>query len=99
MLLYPTIQTINYSFANADSTEYVGLDNYRDDLRVASEFRQSIFNNVLWLLIVPAVTVAFGVIVAVLADKLSASGARSSARRSSSCRWRSRSWAPRRSGA
>ena len=33
MLLYPTIQTINYSFANADSTEYVGLENYRDDLQ------------------------------------------------------------------
>ena len=25
MLIYPTIQTINYSFANADSTAYVGL--------------------------------------------------------------------------
>ena len=25
VLLYPTIQTINYSFANSDSTAYVGL--------------------------------------------------------------------------
>ena len=32
MLLYPTVQTINYSFANRDATEYVGLDNYRDVL-------------------------------------------------------------------
>ncbi len=28
MLLYPTIQTINYSFANADSSAYVGFENY-----------------------------------------------------------------------
>jgi alpha-glucoside transport system permease protein len=73
MLLYPTIQTINYSFANADSTGYVGLENYRyifgDD-----GFQQSIFNNILWMLIVPAVTVFVGLIVAVLADKLSGNG-------------------------
>ena len=73
MLLYPTIQTINYSFANADSTEYVGLENYRD-IFSDSEFWQAIFNNILWLIIVPAVTVFFGLIVAVLADKLSTSG-------------------------
>src|SRR5699024_3670271 len=29
MLVYPTVQTINYSFANDDSTAYVGLDAYR----------------------------------------------------------------------
>lgn len=29
ILLYPTIQTIVYSFANADSTQWVGLENYR----------------------------------------------------------------------
>ena len=28
MLLYPAVQTINYSFANEDSTAYVGFDNY-----------------------------------------------------------------------
>lgn len=73
MLIYPTFQTINYSFANKDSTAYVGLQNYRT-IFGDSEFRQSIINNVLWLLIVPALVVAFGVIVAVLSDKLSASG-------------------------
>jgi alpha-glucoside transport system permease protein len=73
MLIYPTFQTINYSFANADSTAYVGLQNYKT-IFSDPEFWQSIVNNVLWLLIVPAVVVAFGVIVAVLADKLSAGG-------------------------
>lgn len=77
VLLYPTIQTINYSFANADSTAYVGLQNYSTILR-DGEFWASWINNVLWLLVVPAVTVGLGVIVAVLADKLSANGERTS---------------------
>jgi alpha-glucoside transport system permease protein len=73
MLIYPTFQTVNYSFANQDSTAYVGLQNYRT-IFADSEFWQSIINNILWLLIVPAIVVAFGVVVAVLSDKLSAGG-------------------------
>ncbi len=73
MLLYPAIQTINFSFANEDSTAYIGLQNYRD-IFGDSEFRQSIINNILWLLIVPAITVSIGVVVAVLADKLTKRG-------------------------
>lgn len=73
MLIYPTFQTINYSFANSDSTAYVGLQNYKT-IFSDPEFWQSIVNNVLWLLIVPATVVGFGVVVAVLSDKLSAGG-------------------------
>ena len=73
MLFYPAVQTINYSFANRDATEYVGLDNYRDVLG-SDAFQSAILNNVLWLIIVPAMTVVFGVVVAVLADKLSTTG-------------------------
>ncbi|WP_084253111.1 carbohydrate ABC transporter permease [Devriesea agamarum] len=73
MLIYPTIQTIVYSFANDDSTAWVGFENYRTIFQ-SGEFWQSIFNNVLWILIVPFVTVAFGLAVAVMADKLSPRG-------------------------
>lgn len=73
MLLYPTVQTINFSFANDDSTGYVGFDNYvaifQDD-----EFWLSLTNNALWLIIVPAVTVVIGVVVALFADRLSNRG-------------------------
>lgn len=72
MLIYPTVQTIHYSFANRDSTAYVGFQNYRD-LFADGAFWSAILNNVLWIAVVPAVSVALGVIVAVLADKLSAS--------------------------
>lgn len=73
MLLYPTVQTINYSFANDDSTEYVGLRNYIEVFQ-DDQFWLSITNNALWLLIVPALTVAFGVIIALFADRLSPQG-------------------------
>ncbi|MCH8613740.1 carbohydrate ABC transporter permease [Arsenicicoccus dermatophilus] len=73
MLLYPTVQTIVYSFANNDSTAWVGAKNYQDVFGDQG-FRESLLNNFLWLLIVPASTVALGVVVAVLADKLSPQG-------------------------
>jgi alpha-glucoside transport system permease protein len=73
MLLYPAVQTIQYSFANDDSTKYVGLDNYHK-IFGTDVFWESIFNNILWLIIVPASVVAIGVVVAVLADKLSTTG-------------------------
>lgn len=73
MLLYPAVQTIIYSFADQDSESWVGLDNYTT-IFGRSDFREAIFNNLLWLVIVPAATVAFGVVVAVLADKLGKRG-------------------------
>jgi alpha-glucoside transport system permease protein len=73
MLLYPTVLTIVYSFQNKDRTAWAGFDNYTN-IFGDSEFRTSLLNNLLWLLVVPAVTVAIGIIVAVLADKLSARG-------------------------
>jgi alpha-glucoside transport system permease protein len=68
-LVYPAYQTIVYSFANQDSTAWVGLDNYAD-LLASSDFHSTLFNTLLWILIVPAFTIIFGLIVAVLADRL-----------------------------
>lgn len=73
MLLYPTVQTINYAFANDDSTRYVGLANFRAIFSDGA-FWVALTNNALWLIIVPAITVALGVVVALFADRLSASG-------------------------
>ncbi|CAA9364929.1 MAG: ABC alpha-glucoside transporter, inner membrane subunit AglF [uncultured Nocardioidaceae bacterium] len=73
MLLYPAVQTIIYSFADQDSESWVGFENYTT-IFGDSAFRESIINNLLWLALVPAITVAFGVLVAVLADKLGKRG-------------------------
>lgn len=73
LLLYPTVQTIVYSFANDDSTAWTGLANYSAVLG-SGAFWSALLNNLLWIVVVPVVTVAFGLAVAVLADKLSPTG-------------------------
>jgi alpha-glucoside transport system permease protein len=72
-LIYPAVQTIIYSFADRDSAAWVGLSNY-GDLLSSPDFRSTLLNTLLWIAIVPAVTVALGLFVAVLADRLSPKG-------------------------
>jgi alpha-glucoside transport system permease protein len=72
-LIYPTIQTLVYSFANRQSTEFVGLDNY-GQLLTSKNFQNTLFNTLLWILIVPVLVIALGLIIATFADKLSARG-------------------------
>jgi alpha-glucoside transport system permease protein len=68
-LIYPTINTIYLSLFNADSSEYVGFDNYIfafTNNRMLEAFR----NNLLWLVFFTAATVVFGLIIATLADRV-----------------------------
>jgi alpha-glucoside transport system permease protein len=73
-LLYPAIQTIIYSFANETSTQWVGFENYTSLLSQNEFVRVTLFNTLLWIAIVPAVVVALGLMVAVLADRLGPGG-------------------------
>ena len=73
VLLYPAVQTVIFSFADADSERWVGFGNYTE-IFGREAFRTTLVNNLLWLLIVPAVVVAIGIVVAVLADKMSSRG-------------------------
>ncbi len=68
-LIYPAIQSAIASFQDASSSTFVGLDNYTN-LLSNSGFRQTLFNTLLWIIIVPAVTVVLGLAVAVLSDRL-----------------------------
>jgi alpha-glucoside transport system permease protein len=72
-LIYPTVQTVIYSFANAGSTAFVGLSNY-GDLLGSSEFQNTMFNTLLWIIIVPAGTIILGLLIATLADRLKPRG-------------------------
>ena len=58
-LIYPAIVTLQYSFANEDSTAYVGFKNYTS-LLTDTSFLQVLFNNLLWIIVVPATTVVLG---------------------------------------
>jgi alpha-glucoside transport system permease protein len=68
-VLYPGIQTIVYSFANAQSTEFVGLKNY-SKLLSSSGFQQTLLTTLVWIIVAPLAAVLLGLLVATLVDKL-----------------------------
>jgi len=72
-LVYPVVQTILFSFADRNSTAWVGFENYtlifKDD-----RFVEALFNNLLWIIIVPTFAVAIGLLIAVMADRLKPRG-------------------------
>ncbi|GIG29586.1 carbohydrate ABC transporter permease [Cellulomonas marina] len=67
-LIYPTVQTIVYSFANASSTQFVGLDNYTN-LLSSNAFRSTLLNTLLWIAFAPVITIIAGLLIAVLTDR------------------------------
>ncbi len=68
-LVYPTIGTIIRSFQNRAGTEFIGLDNYIWFFSSDSTL-SALKNNVLWLILLPVMTVGLGLVVAVLADRV-----------------------------
>ena len=71
-LLYPSILTVWYSFQRNIGTDDQAFtfDNYTY-LVTDGSIRDSVINNLLWIIVVPAGAVAIGLLVAVLADRLS----------------------------
>jgi len=68
-LIYPALNTIRISFMNADSSEYIGFDNFIfafTDSAMLDAFK----NNVLWLIFFTGGTVIMGLILAVLTDRV-----------------------------
>ncbi|MEJ6785661.1 carbohydrate ABC transporter permease [Aminobacter sp. Piv2-1] len=68
-LIYPVIDTLRLSFMDRTGQNVVGLANYSWAFG-DREFRNSIFNNLLWLIVVPAACTFLGLIIAVLTDKI-----------------------------
>lgn len=68
-LVYPVFETLRLSFHGRDGETFAGLSNYQW-LAVDSGFRESMFNNFLWLLVVPALATFFGLVAAVLTDRI-----------------------------
>lgn len=68
-LIYPAVQTFFLSFYDDLSRNFVGLQNYAWALRDTG-FQISIRNNIAWLIVVPFLSTAFGLTVAVLADRV-----------------------------
>lgn len=73
-LVGPAITTIVLSFKNQQfpgekNTKFVGLDNYKQAF-TDSYTQSTLLHTVLWLLIVPAVSVFVGLVVALLIDRM-----------------------------
>jgi len=67
---YPVIETLRLSLTDRSlDGAFVGLDNYA---QMASEpkFWEAMRNNMLWLIVVPAVATAFGLLAAQLTDRI-----------------------------
>lgn len=68
-LIYPVFDSIRLSVHDRSGENFVGLANFRWMFGDAG-FRESIFNNFLWLLFVPALSTVFGLIAAALTDRI-----------------------------
>ncbi len=72
-LAYPVVATFWLSLNDrvaGGGSEFVGLDNYVQ-MFGESKFREAILNNMMWLIVVPAASTAFGLIAAQLTDRIS----------------------------
>jgi len=68
-LVYPVFGSFSRSLYNRTGAEFIGFGNYRIMLG-DPEFRTALTNNLLWVLIVPAASTFFGLLIAQLTDRL-----------------------------
>ncbi len=68
-LIYPVAETTRLSFLDNHGREFKGINNYIWAIN-DSDFRQSIFNNFLWLIVVPTSCTFLGLTIAALADRV-----------------------------
>src|SRR5262245_29522757 len=69
VLVFPLFQTILWSFKDDRVKTWVGLKNYID-LFTDKRFLGILLNNFLWVLVVPAITVAIGTATATLTNQV-----------------------------
>ena len=68
---YPVIETLRLSLTDRDQGgAFVGLDNY-SQMMSEPKFWEAMRNNMLWLIVVPAASTAFGLLAAQLTDRIS----------------------------
>ena len=68
-LVYPTIATIIRSFMNRRGNSFIGLENYQWFFS-QSDTLIALRNNALWVVLLPALVVGLGLLVAILVDRV-----------------------------
>jgi alpha-glucoside transport system permease protein len=69
-IVYPAVNTFIRSFYDADGSKFVGIDNYKS-IFTTPTITTAIKNNAIWVLVVPALVTAIGLIFAVLTERVS----------------------------
>ncbi|GLO62952.1 alpha-glucoside ABC transporter permease [Vibrio sp. MACH09] len=69
-LVYPIFDSFMLSLHDRSGDVFIGADNYVWLLN-DREFLESLLNNMLWLLVVPAMSTFFGLVIAAMTDKVS----------------------------
>ncbi|MGJ8531718.1 MAG: carbohydrate ABC transporter permease [Alphaproteobacteria bacterium] len=72
-LAYPVVETLRMSLSErlpGGGSQFVGLDNY-GQMMSEPKFWEALQNNFFWLLVVPAMSTAFGLLAAQLTDRIS----------------------------
>ncbi len=69
-LAYPVVETLRLSFVDRDADNaFVGFANY-SKMMTEAKFWEAMRNNMLWLIVVPAMSTAFGLLAAQLTDRI-----------------------------
>src|SRR5712691_3137365 len=69
-IVYPAIRTIIRSFYDRDGTKFIWIDNYKSIFSTPT-ITTAIKNNAIWVLVVPAMVTAIGLVFAVLTERVS----------------------------
>lgn len=68
-LIVPAVQTILFSFEDANSVKFIGFHNYTW-LFENPDMRKVFFNTLLWIVITPFATTALGLFLAIMLDRM-----------------------------
>jgi alpha-glucoside transport system permease protein len=69
LVLYPIVATVVRSLYSASGQRFVGLDNFTDVFE-SSRTQRALRNNLIWVLVAPAVATGIGLVLAVLAERV-----------------------------
>jgi alpha-glucoside transport system permease protein len=68
-LIYPVVDTFRLSLYNANSSRFVGIDNYRT-IFTNSSMQDVLLNNLLWIILFTVLVLALGLLFAALAGRV-----------------------------
>ncbi len=68
-VVYPTVYTVIRSLYDSTGTSFIGIDNYKT-IFTTSVLLTALKNNAIWVLVVPALVTAIGLVFAVLTERV-----------------------------